>query len=270
MLGASQSKKKGKDEDDENKEDQGNMLTSTVANPPSFYQDHVDKWQAKFAKAVKDREAQKRAMGRTMEVSCLTRNTNIRVDDGTGKRGKRGKSTAPSQSIDATNGKPSLFNQVLKRRRSRASILAPTVLDFEYAGDSAAFEHLIGKRPDGLGYPDKGQLNFEMNLRNYKNTTEFNAARPFLFPTVRQFSPRRQWAERKKDTSLLNAEFKRKFNDKFAERNANELLHQFDSAGVNSSAQWQCGLRNLKRVAKDHGTRRASPSKDAKKNGDKK
>ena len=54
-LGASQSKKKGKDEDDENKEDQGNVLTSTVANPPSFYQDHVDKWHAKFAKSVKDR-----------------------------------------------------------------------------------------------------------------------------------------------------------------------------------------------------------------------
>ena len=202
------------------------MLTSTVANPPSFYQDHVDKWHAKFAKAVKDRENTKRQLGRTMEVSCLTRNTNIRVDDGTGKRGKRGKSTAPSTSIDAAaQGKQSLFNQVLKRRRSRASILAPNVLDFEYAGDSAKFQHLIDKRPDGLGYPDKGQLNFEMNLRNYKNTTEFNAARPFLFPAVRQFSPRRQWAERKKDTSLLNAEFKRKFNDKFAEKNANELLH---------------------------------------------
>ena len=171
-----------------------------------------------------------------MEVSCLTRNTNIRVDDGTGKRGRKGKSTAPSASIDATSKQPSLFNQVLKRRRSRASILAPTVLDFDYAGDSAKFQHLIDKRPDGLGQPNKVQLNFEMNLRNYKNTTEFNAARPFLFPGVKTFSPRRQWAERKKDNEQLNAEFKRKFNDKFAEKNANELMHQFDKIGVNSLA----------------------------------
>ena len=89
----------------------------------------------------------------------------------------------------------------------------------------------------------------------------------FLFPSVRQFSPRKQWAERTKDTSLLNAEFTRKFNDKFAEKNANELLHQFDKNGVNSSSQWQCGLRNLKRLPKDHGSRKASPSKDAKKAG---
>jgi len=29
----------------------------------------------------------------------------------------------------------------------------------------------------------------------------------------------------KRDNGLLNAEFKKKFNDKFAEPNANELLH---------------------------------------------
>ena len=71
----------------------------------------------------------------------MTGNTNIRVDDGTGKRGKRGKSTAPAAaSLDAGGPlKPSLFSTVLKRRRSRGSILAPTVLDFDYAGDSAQY-----------------------------------------------------------------------------------------------------------------------------------
>ena len=60
------------------------------------------------------------------------------------------------------------------------------------------------------------QLNFEFNLRNYKNTTDFMAGKPFLFPPAKQFSPKMQWAEAKKDASLINAEFKRKFNDKFA------------------------------------------------------
>jgi len=35
-------------EDDENKEDQGNKLTETVPNPPSFYYNDIEKWNAKF------------------------------------------------------------------------------------------------------------------------------------------------------------------------------------------------------------------------------
>lgn len=94
------------------------------------------------------------------------------------------------------------------------STFAPGVLDFDYAGDSAKYQHLIEKRADGR--PDKGQLNFEMNLRAYKNTTEFKAFRPFLFPATKAFSPRSQWHERTSDVKLLNEEYKRKFNDKFS------------------------------------------------------
>ena len=94
------------------------------------------------------------------------------------------------------------------------STFAPGVLDFDYAGDSAKYQHLIEKRADGR--PDKGQLNFEMNLRAYKNTTEFKAFRPFLFPSTKAFSPRSQWHERTSDVKLLNEEYKRKFNDKFS------------------------------------------------------
>ena len=44
--------------------------------------------------------------------------------------------------------RPSLFNQVLKRRKSRQSNFAPGVIDFDYAGDSAQFQHLITQRKD--------------------------------------------------------------------------------------------------------------------------
>ena len=93
------------------------------------------------------------------------------------------------------DNKPSLFNQVLKRRRSRQSNYAPCVLDFNYAGDSAQYQHLIDKRTDNdiSAYPNKSMLNFEMNLRSYKNVTDFNANKPFSFPSVKQFSPRKQW-----------------------------------------------------------------------------
>lgn len=120
--------------------------------------------------------------------------------------------------------RPSLFQYVLERRDSRQSTLAPCVIDFDYAGDSGQYHHLIKARND-LGQPNKTQLNFEMKLRTYKNVTEYNANRPWCFPSVKQFSPRKQWEIRKKDTGLVNAEYKRKFNDDFAQKNANELLH---------------------------------------------
>ena len=148
-------------------------------------------------------------------------NTNIRDD--VDYRPKKGKSIAPSASVEVDKNGNSLFNTVLKRRKSRMSTYAPGILDFDYAGDSAKYAHLIEKREDGR--PDRGQLNFEMNLRQYKNTTEFNAFKPFLFPGVKSFSPRSQWMPRKQDAKLINEEYKRKFNDKFAQKNANELMH---------------------------------------------
>lgn len=44
------------------------------------------------------------------------------------------------------------------------------------------------------------------------------------------------------DQAMINREYTKKnpnekpFNDKFCEKNANELLHQFDKRGVNASA----------------------------------
>jgi len=69
------------------------------------------------------------------------------------------------------------------------------------------------------------QLDFEVKLRSYKNYCDYNAPRPWVFPPVRDFSPRSQWEKKKADTELLNAEFKVPFSDKFEEKNANMLMH---------------------------------------------
>lgn len=86
-------------------------------------------------------------MGRTMEITCLTRNTNIRSEE-PARRTKGGKKMSQEPTLK-NNEKPSLFNKVLKRRASRQSIKAPTNIDFNYAGDSAVTQHLFEKRPDG-------------------------------------------------------------------------------------------------------------------------
>lgn len=255
---------KNRGDDDENKEDNEGQkgMEQTIPVGPSFYHKDIEFWQNKFQKHIKERDHHKRQLAKTQEINCLTRNTNIKAEEAGG--GKKSKKGAPvSESVD---NKPSLFNQVLKRRRSRQSTYAPGVIDYDYAGDSGQYQHLIEKRTDyNLGFPNKSMLTFEMNLRSYKNVTEFNAYKPFSFPSVKQFSPRKQWQMPKRDNSQLNAEFKKKFNDKFAEPNANELLHQFDKHGINASSQWQCSLRGLKRLPKDHATKSASPKKDKKK-----
>ena len=94
-------------------------------------------------------------MGKTLQLTCRTMNTNLKDDDGAFARGKKGKSTAPaSNSVDVDQKGNSLFNHVLKRRKSRMSTFAPGVLEFDYAGDSAKYQHLIEKREEGR--PNKG------------------------------------------------------------------------------------------------------------------
>jgi len=64
-----------------------------------------------------------------------------------------------------------------------------------------------------------------MKLRTYRNVTEFKANKAWCYPAFKKFEDVNQWSKRKRDVNLLNSEFKQKFNDKFEERNANELLH---------------------------------------------
>ena len=123
------------------------------------------------------------------EITCLTRNTNIKASDdvppGSLRDAKKTGSVAATES-----GKPSLFGKVLKRRKSRQSNFAPGIIDFDYAGHSAKYHHLIKERKD-LGQPNTSQLNFEMKLRTYRNLTDYNAQKPWSFPAVKQFSPKK-------------------------------------------------------------------------------
>lgn len=101
------------DEDAHDKHD--NRAMETVPNPPSFYENDMDKWRNKFAKHIKEREFVKKMMAKTQNINCLTKNTNIRTDnelDAQGRLSNRGKSLEP----DMNN---SLFQKVLKRRKSR-------------------------------------------------------------------------------------------------------------------------------------------------------
>ena len=139
---------------------------------------------------------------------------------------------------------------MLQRRKSRQSNLAPCVIDVDYAGDSGMFSHMIKQRRD-QGHPNKQQLDFELNMRNYKNINNFYVQKPFVFPTVKHFSPERQWHQRKADVSQLNQCFKDKYVDKFEEKNINSLEYIMESkSALISTIKWQCNLRDLKSFKK--------------------
>jgi hypothetical protein len=126
----------------------------TVPNPPSFYYNDIEKWNKKFAKHIKERDHFKRQFARTSQMTCLTRNTNVKIgEDSIAQTGRKGKKAGVSIDPNDAN-RPSLFNQVLKRRKSRQSTNAPGVIDFDYAGDSGQYQHLISARND-LGQPNK-------------------------------------------------------------------------------------------------------------------
>jgi hypothetical protein len=70
----------------------------------------------------------------------------------------------------------------MARRKSRQSTHSPNNIDFDYIGNSGTFHHLIQKRNEKGGSPNTSQLNYEMKLRGYKNSTSFIAEKPWLYP----------------------------------------------------------------------------------------
>ena len=77
------------------------------------------------------------------------------------------------------------FKRVITRRKSRQSVNAPTNCDIDFVGNTSQYSHMI----KNLNL-NKDELNFNMNLRNYKNTSNFGADKPFKYPAQKAFSPK--------------------------------------------------------------------------------
>ena len=82
-----------------------------------------------------------------------------------------------------------------------------------------------------------------MNLRNYKNTSNFGAEKPFKYPPPKEFSPTEQLKDLADGMKNRNAEYKGLFKDKFGEKNAGEIRHMARRNDVYGNSQWMCNLR---------------------------
>ena len=57
-------------------------------------------------------------------------------------------------------------------------------MDFHYRGNTAEYNHLI-RKPGSTS----SDLNFECNLRNYANRTNFNTNKPWMYPDIKKSTP---------------------------------------------------------------------------------
>jgi hypothetical protein len=127
------------------------------AHPPSFYEDDMQKWHSrKFDGAIKARKNHKAFTSQRYGVDYKVGTSNCNVS----KLGK----VSP-----------------IKRTASRGSLPQFTSVDFEISGNSSAVNGLIKHATRGKG-ASASALNFDLNLRSYKNLSKFKAETPFMYP----------------------------------------------------------------------------------------
>jgi len=191
--------------------------------PPSFYEKDMEKWNTqKFERALKERREAKALLLKSKQdlANLTTKNTNL-VQNGEGSSAKT--FTMP------------------KRRMSRQSNLTFSNVDFNYIGDTAVYSHLINHRLGSVG-PNKAQLGFEVNLRNYQCGTTFKAQEPFMYPKTKEFKAIDAFKYNTTLTSPLNArsgvlsENSEVYNDKFKLKNVQSIRHSFISGNISLTA----------------------------------
>jgi len=227
----------------------GKGKTQSTAMPPSFYEKDMEKWNnEKFEKALKERKEAKALLLKSKQdlANLTTKNTNLVQSDGSSK----------------TFSMP-------KRRMSRQSNLTFSNVDFNYIGDTAVYSHLINHRLGGVG-PNKAQLGFEVNLRNYQCGTTFKAQEPFMYPKTKEIKAiDADQSAHKYHTTLtspLNAQSRvlsegsdGVYNDKFKLKNVQSIRHSFVTGNISLTALQEAS--NL-RVVKDCRKKKLVPDSD--------
>jgi len=125
---------------------------------------------------------------------------------------------------------------------------APVNCDIDYIGNTNDFHHLVTNKD-----LSKDELNFNMNLRTYGNTSNFGPEQPWKYPATKLFRPKEQLKDKHDSMKVKNEEFKQKFKDKLGEKNVNEILHMARKNDIYGTTQWMCQLRGDRddKISKD-------------------
>lgn len=81
---------------------------------------------------------------------------------------------------------PNNYDELKPRRRnSRQSTATFTNVDFDYTGNTNNFQHLIKTSTTPHRHPQN--LNFELNLRTYRNKTKFFGQTAWEYPQAKKY-----------------------------------------------------------------------------------
>lgn len=177
---------------------------TSIDNAPSFYEDDLRKKKDKYSASIQDRALYKRTYHSNEKRSIFQSNDNfVEKEDPDVRLAEQSANFYTGGQIQA---KHSEFKRVIGRRKSRQSVNAPTNLDIDFVGNSNNYHHWIRG-----GRLTKDEIGFGMNLRQYKNTTSFNATDAWRLPGPQAFSPKMQYTQ----TNSFLAETNRGFQGKF-------------------------------------------------------
>jgi hypothetical protein len=102
-------------------------------------------------------------------------------------------------------------------------VLAPTTVDFDHIGDTSKFDSMIR-------HQRKEQIEFNMNLRRYKQLTNFVANDIWHNPLMKQHNPHAVLAPLKEISTLKVKE--NKYRTGVNEPNSGALLHLLPKKGT--------------------------------------
>ena len=111
-----------------------NRNTSTIDNPPSFYEDDLRKKQDKYEQAIKERQDFKKKYQSNERRTIFTTSNDNHAEVDPDKKLQEVKYTGGQ--VQATRSE---FKRVIQRRKSRLSVAAPTNIDIDFVGNSNDF-----------------------------------------------------------------------------------------------------------------------------------
>ncbi|CAI2372727.1 unnamed protein product [Moneuplotes crassus] len=188
-------------------------LESTVPNPPSFYEEDLQKWDNKFRESVKERKSFKQKYLKDAKV---------------------GLEVGPGDKI---------MQLIQKRRKSRFSTNNFNILDFETKGLNSS-SHLV--KHGARGSPNKIQLNFECNLRDYRCKTNISHKSQWknAFQKIHLNSTKNSKSKEHNSSNPRNIIIKLRKMINNRQANANSSLPFFGQGYSKKSNEWTVGLRS--------------------------
>jgi hypothetical protein len=139
-----------------------------AAQPPSFYNDDIERYKAKFLKTIEKRKQYKRQVEKVFKSMEGATGGDLHDQESLWHINQSQIRNINTNATSKFKTPQTTMKKKTKRLPSRQSGANFTNLDFDYRGNSQEILHLLKIR-ENSGSPNVSQLRFELGLRSYMN-----------------------------------------------------------------------------------------------------